>query len=197
MECQPVAGQDNKGRVKHDNEPPICCSNQSGEQKGSPDGRKATRRQWDPMIDAGDGIQPGDDIFSHLDDIDHTVHYYGDYVDFNVPWNLNVRYNLNYSKPRDEGQINQTLNFSGDVSLTPRWKIQFSSGYDFRAKDFTMTSINILQRPALLGYAVWSCSFRIKEKLEFYYTGQVVTASGSKIPYAQEAGMITSSDKNR
>ena len=107
----------------------------------SPDGRMAPGDNG-TMIDAGDGI-PGEDMFSHLDDIDHSVHYYGDYVDFNVPWNLNVRYNLNYSKPRDEGQINQTLNFSGDISLTPRWKIQFSSGYDFKANDFTMTNINI------------------------------------------------------
>ncbi|MFO7924193.1 MAG: putative LPS assembly protein LptD [Bacteroidales bacterium] len=96
------------------------------------------------MIDAGGGLPEGEeDTFSHLDDIDASVHYYGDYVDFNVPWNLNLRYNLTYSKPRDESQINQTLNFSGDISLTPNWKIQFSSGYDFKAGDFTMTNINI------------------------------------------------------
>ena len=106
-----------------------------------PDGRMAPGDNG-TMIDAGSGI-PGEDMFSHLDDIDHTVHYYGDYVDFNVPWNLNIRYNLNYSKPRDESQITQTLNFSGDMSLTPRWRIQFSSGYDFRANNFTMTNINI------------------------------------------------------
>jgi hypothetical protein len=94
-------------------------------------------------IDPYDDALPGEDIFGHLDDIDHTVHYYGEYVDFNVPWNLNIRYNLNYAKPRNEGQVNQTLNFSGDVSVTPRWKLQFSSGYDFKANDFTMTSINI------------------------------------------------------
>jgi len=88
-------------------------------------------------------MHDSEEIFSHLDDIDHTAHYYGDYVDFNVPWNLNIRYNLNYNKPRDEAQISQTLNFSGDLSLTPSWRIQFSSGYDFKAKDFTMTNINI------------------------------------------------------
>ncbi len=98
----------------------------------------------DGMIDPHSDIPPGqDDIFGHLDDIDHTVHYYGEYVDFNVPWDINIRYNLNYNRPRDEGQINQTLNFSGSLSLTPRWQIQFTSGYDFRAYDFTMTSINI------------------------------------------------------
>ncbi len=97
-----------------------------------------------PRGPADDMMDPyGEDIFGHLDDIDHTVHYYGEYVDFNVPWDISLRYNLNYNKPRDEGQINQTLNFSGSLALTPRWQIQFTSGYDFRANDFTMTSINI------------------------------------------------------
>ncbi len=96
----------------------------------------------DDMIDAGDDF-PGDEMATQVDEVGPAIYHYGDYVDFSVPWNLNVRYNLNYTKPRDEGQINQTLNFSGDLSLTPRWKVQFSSGYDFRANDFTMTSINI------------------------------------------------------
>ncbi len=97
----------------------------------------------EPMVTAGDEMPPGEDRFSHLDDIDASVYYYGDYVDFNVPWNLSLRYNLTYAKPRDESQINQSVNFSGDMSLTPRWRIGFSSGYDFRAGDFTMTNINV------------------------------------------------------
>ncbi|MGF1584087.1 MAG: putative LPS assembly protein LptD [Bacteroidales bacterium] len=97
-----------------------------------------------PRTDAHGEILPGeDDIFGHLDDVAHEVYYYGDYVDFSVPWNLNVRYNLNYTRPQRDSRINQTLNFSGDLSLTPRWKIQFTSGYDFEAMDFTMTNINI------------------------------------------------------
>ncbi len=87
--------------------------------------------------------QQGSDIFGHLDDVDHRAHYYPDYVDFDVPWNINLRYSINYSKPGFESNINQTLNFSGDVSLTENWKIQFSSGWDFDAMDFTMTNINI------------------------------------------------------
>ena len=97
--------------------------------------------EMDPGMDPD--MLPGDDIFGHLDDIDHTVHYYGDYVDFDVPWNLNIRYNLTYSNPRGVSQVNQTVNFSGSMSLTPRWQIQFSSGYDFRAGDFTMTNISV------------------------------------------------------
>ena len=100
----------------------------------------------DPMFDPAVDMPPeSEEIFEHLDDIDPTVHYYGDYVDFNVPWDLNVRYNLNYSKPRDVSQISQTLNFSGNLSLTPKWKISFSSGYDFKANEFTMTNISLFR----------------------------------------------------
>ena len=64
------------------------------------------------------------------------------YVDFNVPWNLRFSYNLTYSKPKYESSVVQTLSFSGDISLTPKWKIGFSSGYDFKNKQLTTTSIN-------------------------------------------------------
>ncbi len=49
-------------------------------------------------------------------------YYYGDYVDFNIPWSLRADYSLSYSKPRDEVNIIQTLRLSGDFSLTPKWK---------------------------------------------------------------------------
>jgi hypothetical protein len=66
------------------------------------------------------------------------------YVDFNIPWSLRLNYNINYSKTGfADPNIMQTLNFSGDVSLTEKWKIGFSSGYDFVRKDLTMTNINI------------------------------------------------------
>lgn len=64
------------------------------------------------------------------------------YVDFNVPWNLRVNYSFSYSKPAYERSITQTLGFSGDINLTPKWKIGFSSGYDFKNKKLTTTSFN-------------------------------------------------------
>lgn len=64
-------------------------------------------------------------------------------VDFEIPWNLRVNYNFNYSKPAYEKSTNQTLGFSGDLSLTPKWKIGFSSGYDFQIRKLSTTSINI------------------------------------------------------
>lgn len=65
------------------------------------------------------------------------------YIDFNIPWNLRVNYNIRYSKPQYQSDIIQTLNFNGDFSLTPKWKIGFNSGYDFELKDLSYTSIDI------------------------------------------------------
>ncbi len=69
---------------------------------------------------------------------------YNEYVDFNVPWNFNVRYNFNLSRPTPERKnITQTLSFSGNISLTPKWKISMSSGYDFESHKLSYTSVNI------------------------------------------------------
>ncbi|MCE9539961.1 MAG: hypothetical protein K8R85_12190 [Bacteroidetes bacterium] len=67
------------------------------------------------------------------------------YIDFNVPWNINIYYNLNYSKTGWIGTkiLTQTATFNGDLSLTKNWKISLASGYDFTNKKVTVTSINI------------------------------------------------------
>jgi len=67
-----------------------------------------------------------------------------DYIDFTVPWSLNISYTLNYSKRSDfeEASTNQNVSFSGDISLTQRWKIGYSSGYDFKVHEFTYSSFS-------------------------------------------------------
>lgn len=67
------------------------------------------------------------------------------YVDFDIPWNLRINYNFSYSKPGYEKSISQTLSFSGDISLTKKWKIGFTSGYDFKSQKLTTTSLNIFR----------------------------------------------------
>lgn len=65
-----------------------------------------------------------------------------EYVDWSVPWNLNVGYNMNYRKRGfDESTITQTLRFSGDMSITEKTKITFSSGYDIKNNEFTSTRL--------------------------------------------------------
>lgn len=66
------------------------------------------------------------------------------YVDFEIPWSLRVNYSLAYSHPLNyETSITQTLQFSGDLSLSQKWKVNFTSGYHFESKEFTQTTITI------------------------------------------------------
>jgi len=69
--------------------------------------------------------------------------YYGDYVDFDIPWSLRVDYNFSYTKPRDVSNVVQTVRASGDFSLSPKWKIGFSTGYDLDRRQFTTTNLSI------------------------------------------------------
>jgi hypothetical protein len=65
------------------------------------------------------------------------------YPVFNVPWSLNMSYSLNYYKAGLKSNISQTLSFSGNVTLTKKMSITYTSGYDFKGKQITMTQIGI------------------------------------------------------
>ena len=81
--------------------------------------------------------------FGTRQEIDYINANLAEYIDFNVPWSINASYNLNRRKIgfRDP-TITQTLTFSGDISITEKTKISFRSGYDFKNKMLTQTSIN-------------------------------------------------------
>ncbi len=69
--------------------------------------------------------------------------YPNSYVDFNVPWNFRVSYTFRYTKPYNEAKITQTLNFSGELNITKKWKVSVATGYDFEAKKMSPTTIDI------------------------------------------------------
>jgi lipopolysaccharide assembly outer membrane protein LptD (OstA) len=59
-----------------------------------------------------------------------------------MPWSLRLVYAVNYTNSKRENEISSnSLMFSGDVELSPRWKVGASSGYDFKNKGFTYTSL--------------------------------------------------------
>lgn len=87
--------------------------------------------------------------------------------DFSNPWSLTLSYTFAYTvkdntyfymnpiyyslyglykedvEKAHTGRIVQTLNLSGDFNITKKWKIGFTTGYDFEQKDFSYTSIDI------------------------------------------------------
>jgi hypothetical protein len=66
------------------------------------------------------------------------------YIDFDIPWNLRLSYNFDYGKTGfAKPTITQAVRFSGDLSVTEKWKVDFNSGFDMQKKVFTMTSLGI------------------------------------------------------
>lgn len=65
------------------------------------------------------------------------------FVDFKVPWNVAASFSFYYSNPGNRSNITSTLNLYGDLSITPKWKIQYNTGYDFQAQKITLTQFNI------------------------------------------------------
>jgi hypothetical protein len=70
------------------------------------------------------------------------------YVDYALPWQFSLNYNLRIQNiPQLDGtdslSTTQTLNLAGDISLTPNWKVQLTTGYDFELQEFTYTSFDI------------------------------------------------------
>jgi hypothetical protein len=65
------------------------------------------------------------------------------YPDFSMPWSLRAAYSFYYQKPGSTSQITQSLQLSGDVTLTKKTSIRYSTGYDIARKQITMSSISI------------------------------------------------------
>lgn len=60
-----------------------------------------------------------------------------------LPWNLNMYYNINFAKDTVKVNTIQTLSFSGDIAITKNWKLGVTSGYDFTGKTLSYTSLNL------------------------------------------------------
>ncbi len=59
-----------------------------------------------------------------------------------IPWSLKLAYSLTYNNNRGQRDFsNNSLMFSGNIDLTPKWKVGASSGYDFKGQGFTYTQL--------------------------------------------------------
>ena len=75
------------------------------------------------------------------------------YMAFSIPWSFSVSYGvtmredtqakINEKNMRYPYKLTQNMNFSGNVKLSNKWNINFSSGWDFMDKELTTTTMNI------------------------------------------------------
>src|SRR5690606_35633973 len=59
-----------------------------------------------------------------------------------LPWDLRLAYTVSYSNSSSQNEFsNNSLMFSGNIQLSPKWKVGASSGYDFKNMGFTLTQL--------------------------------------------------------
>ncbi|HRP32050.1 MAG TPA: putative LPS assembly protein LptD [Agriterribacter sp.] len=76
------------------------------------------------------------------DEIEQQMNYIrnnpSEFVDFNIPWSINLSYSLSFSKVlrRDysgfDTRFTSSAQFNGDFSLTEKWKVGANGYFDFR-----------------------------------------------------------------
>jgi hypothetical protein len=61
---------------------------------------------------------------------------------YKVPWDINLAYSLTYANNRNQNDFStNSLMISSNVTLTPKWRIGISTGYDLKQKGFTYTQL--------------------------------------------------------
>ncbi len=75
------------------------------------------------------------------------------YVRYTLPWSFSISYGVNMredtSRPikvermRYPWKLTHSLNMSGNMKLTNKWNLNFSSGWDFNYHDFTTTTMSV------------------------------------------------------
>jgi len=59
-----------------------------------------------------------------------------------MPWDLRLRYSLTYSNMRAENKISaNSVQVSGNLEFSPKWRVGVSSGYDLENKGITYTQL--------------------------------------------------------
>lgn len=65
------------------------------------------------------------------------------YAIFDVPWTMNMSFNINYSKPGLTSFVTSAMTLGGSISITKKMSATYTTGYDFKGKQITMTNIGI------------------------------------------------------
>ncbi len=114
---------------------------------------KNSKKKGDAKNTARDGGRT-DDLFGEVQDFTDNRFFADEEEDpesekegtklyrASIPWDIRFAYAITYSNSRRQSEIsNNSLMFSGNVNLTPQWKVGFSSGYDFKGQGFTFTQL--------------------------------------------------------
>jgi len=124
--------------------------NLKGGQSKDSEGTSGSRSQSETVRNGG----RDDDLFGRAEDFADRRFSEDDGADsaeaseendlftYTIPWNLRVSYAMNYANSIGQREISShSLMFSGDIEISPRWRVGASSGYDLKNTGFTFTQL--------------------------------------------------------
>lgn len=99
------------------------------------------------------------------------------YVAYSLPWSFSVSYGISMREDRQKPinpermrypwKLTHSMNMSGNMKLTNKWNINFSSGWDFTFHDFTTTTMSVTRD---LHCFNMSCSVVLKPYTSYNFT---------------------------
>ena len=99
------------------------------------------------------------------------------YVFYTLPWSFSISYGItmrentaapiNVERMRYPWMLSHSMNMSGNMKLTNKWNINFSSGWDFTYHDFTTTTMSVTRD---LHCFNMSCSVVLKPYTSYNFT---------------------------
>jgi len=99
------------------------------------------------------------------------------YVSYSLPWSFSISYGvtmrentsaqINEKRMRYPWALSHSLNMSGNMKLTNKWNVNFSSGWDFNYHDFTTTTMSVTRD---LHCFNMSCSVVLKPYTSYNFT---------------------------
>ncbi len=87
------------------------------------------------------------------------------YAKFEIPWNISINYSFRLTEDKQkfdpkkmayDYKITSDVNLNGNLSLTPKWRINFASGYSFDRKEIAHTNVGISR-----DLHCWSMNFNL------------------------------------
>lgn len=99
------------------------------------------------------------------------------YVEYSLPWSFSISYGINMrentqaqidvERMRYPWKFTHSMNMSGNMKLTNKWNINFSSGWDFTYHEFTTTTMSVTRD---LHCFNMSCSMVLKPYTSYNFT---------------------------
>ena len=63
-----------------------------------------------------------------------------EWYNYTIPWDVRLAYTITYGNDRRQNEISsQSIMFSTNMTISPRWTVGVSSGYDFKNQGVTLT----------------------------------------------------------